>query len=73
MNDRIELADSLRDAGCEREEIDSIVSLYLQGDLKTIEKIIRKCRRQQLERMHDHQLYIDRLDYLSYQLFEQEG
>ena len=67
MNEQMELAEILKDAGCEREEIENIVSLYLQGDMKRIEKLIRKARREQLEKIHEYQQCIDRLDYFSYQ------
>ena len=31
-------------------------------------ELIAKCRRKQLDRLHESQACIDRLDYLSYQL-----
>lgn len=63
-----ELAEGLKDAGCDREDINIIISLYLQRDIKGMEKMIGKCRRQQLTKMHDSQSCIDRLDYLEYQI-----
>jgi hypothetical protein len=45
-----------------------IVSSIQKGDSQETEKLIAKCRRKQLDRLHESQACIDRLDYLSYQL-----
>ena len=45
-----------------------IVFSIRKGDRKNTEKLIAKCRKKQLDRLHDSQACIDRLDYLSYQL-----
>ena len=55
-------------AGCGKTEIEMIISSIQNGDRRTSEKLIAKCRKKQLERLHDSQACIDRLDYLSYQL-----
>ena len=64
----VEIAETLLAAGCGDAEIEMIVSCIRKGDRKNTEKLIEKCRRKQLERLHDSQACIDRLDYLSYQL-----
>ena len=63
-----EIVQNLRDAGCDAEEIASIVSSCREGKLAQAKKQIAACRRRQLDRMHDSQRCIDRLDYLCYQL-----
>ena len=69
--DRVkELTESLMDAGCSMEETQEIVGMYMTDDLRGVEKLISKCRRRQLDRMHDSQMCIDRLDYMSYRILE---
>ena len=69
--DRVkELTESLMDAGCSMEETQEIVGMYLTDDFRGVEKLISICRRRQLDRMHDSQMCIDRLDYMSYRLLE---
>lgn len=63
-----EIAQNLRDAGCGRKEIETIMGCWREGDLTEMEKRIAACRREQLDRLHESQKCIDRLDYLSYQL-----
>ena len=63
-----EIAEILLAAGCGESETEMIVSCIQKGDRKTTEKLIAKCRRKQLDRLHESQACIDRLDYLSYQL-----
>ena len=63
-----EIAQNLRDAGCGRKEIETILGCWRQGDLTGMGKLIAACRREQLDRLHESQQYIDRLDYLSYRL-----
>ena len=63
-----EIAQNLRDAGCGRKEIETILGCWRQGDLTGMGKLIADCRREQLDRLHESQKYIDRLDYLSYRL-----
>ena len=63
-----EIAQNLRDAGCGREETETIMSCWRQGDLPGMKKHIAACRREQLDRLHESQKRIDRLDYLSYRL-----
>jgi len=73
MNERTmytenEITDTLLAAGCGEAEIGMIVSSIQRGDRKKAEKLIASCRKQQLDRLHESQACIDRLDYLSYQL-----
>jgi len=68
MQTETEILENLRDAGCDEKEIDAILSCYKKGDSKNTEKLIEGCRKRQLEKMHDSQLCIDRLDYLKYQI-----
>ena len=63
-----EIAQNLRDAGCGRKEIETILGCWRQGDLTGMGKLIAACRREQLDRLYESQKYIDRLDYLSYRL-----
>ena len=73
MNERImytdnEIQETLLAAGCQGAEIGMIVSSIQKGDRKKAEKLIASCRKKQLDRLHESQACIDRLDYLSYQL-----
>ena len=63
-----EIEENLLAAGCVEAEIKMILSSIRKGDRKNTEKLIAKCRKKQLDRLHDSQACIDRLDYLSYQL-----
>ena len=68
MNTEKEIAENLLAAGCGEAEIERIVASIQKGDRKNTEKLIANCRKKQLDRLHDSQACIDRLDYLSYQL-----
>ena len=68
MNTEKEIAENLLAAGGGDAEIESILSTIQKGDRKSTEKLIAACRKKQLDRLHDSQACIDRLDYLSYQL-----
>ena len=68
MNNEKEIEETLFAAGCRETEVEMILSSIRQGDRKNTEKLIAKCRRKQLDRLHDSQACIDRLDYLNYQL-----
>lgn len=68
MKTEKEIAENLLAAGCGEAEIESILSSIQNGDRKSTEKLIAACRKKQLDRLHDSQACIDRLDYLSYQL-----
>lgn len=73
MQDEQAIAQNLRDAGCGRKEIEKIMDCWREGDLSGMEKRIAVCRREQLDRMHESQRCIDRLDYLSYRLEKKKG
>ncbi len=68
MKSEKEIAENLLAAGCGEAEIESILYSIHKGDRKGTEKLIAACRKKQLDRLHDSQACIDRLDYLSYQL-----
>ena len=63
-----EIAEILLAAGCGESETEMIVSSIQKRDSQKTEKLIEKCRKKQLDRLHESQACIDRLDYLSYQL-----
>ena len=63
-----EIIETLQDAGCTPKEINQIVDCCQKGERKKTEKLIAACRRHQLERLHESQQCIDRLDFLSYKL-----
>lgn len=68
MQDEKSITQNLRDAGCGTEAIETIIGCWRRGDLTQMKKQIALCRREQLERMHEKQKCIDRLDYLCYRL-----
>lgn len=63
-----EIRENLLDAGCTGAEADSILDRIRTGDRKGAERLIDASRKKQLERMHDSQRCIDRLDYLCWQM-----
>ena len=63
-----DIIENLRDAGCDENEIQKIVTCYRNGDYKKTEKLIAGCRKKQLEKLHESQACIDRLDFLVYRL-----
>lgn len=63
-----EIIETLQDAGCTQKEINQIVDCYQKGERKETEKLIAACRMHQLERLHESQQCIDRLDFLCYKL-----
>ena len=73
MNTEKEIAETLLAAGCGETEIEMIVSCIRKRDRRNAEKLISACRKKQLERLHDSQACIDRLDYLSWQLGKKQG
>ena len=60
--------ENLKDAGCSDDEIDQIIQCYRKGEIRSVSKLLMECRRKQVASMHRSQIYIDRLDYLSFQL-----
>ena len=68
MQAESEIRETLLAAGCGETEIALILSSLQRNDRKRTERLITECRKKQLERLHESQARIDRLDYLSYQL-----
>lgn len=63
-----EISENLRAAGCKDKEITKILECIQKKEKRNAEKLIELCRKKQLDRMHDSQSCIERLDYLSYLL-----
>ena len=63
-----EIRENLKDAGCSRDETESILTCIRSGDIKAAEKIIAASRKNQLQKLHESQRCIDRLDYLCFQM-----
>lgn len=68
MHSEKDIIQTLRDADCSEKDIEPIMICYRDGDQRKMEKLIAGCRKKKLQRLHDYQTYIDRLDFLSYQL-----
>ncbi len=68
MQTEMEIRENLTDAGVSSIEAESILDCIRTGNMRAAEKLIGSNRRKQLERIHESQQCIDRLDYLSYQL-----
>ena len=64
----IEIRENLLDACCDNDETEAILSCISSGDTKKTTKLIASLRKRQLEVIHERQRYIDRLDYLEYQI-----
>ena len=71
MYTETDITKNLMDAGCSKEETSKIIECYRKSDRKETEKLIAECRKHQLEKLHEAQQHIDRLDFLSYQLERQ--
>lgn len=67
-----EIIENLKDAGCTQLEINRIVACYQKGERKKTEKLIAECRTDRLEKLHECQQCIDRLDFLSYKIDQAE-
>ena len=65
-----EIRENLTDAGCNCSETELIMECLSSGDMKKVNQLIGLSRRRQLDRLHDSQMCIERLDYLSYSLKE---
>ena len=63
-----EIRENLTDAGCSRDETESILACIRSGDMKAADRIIAASRKKQLRKLHESQRCIDRLDYLSFQM-----
>ncbi len=71
MRKDLEIAENLKYAGCSSKEIREILDCYQKGDRKRMEKLIAVCRQDRLNRLHECQQYIDRLDFLTFQMDKQ--
>ena len=63
-----EIRENLPDAGCSDMDAESILGCIRTGDQKSAARLIEASRKKQLERLHESQRCIDRLDYLSFRL-----
>ena len=72
MMNEAEIAENLYDAGCKDDDIEAILNCCHIGDKNKADKLIAGCRKKQIEKLHESQRCIDRLDYLSYRL-DREG
>lgn len=59
-----EIIENLRDAGVKEKEARTILECIQAGKLKRAEMLIGANRKEQLARIHESQINIDRLDYL---------
>lgn len=59
---------NLRDAGCDMETIENIISDLKKGDEKSSLKRLEAHRKKLLDSLHKEQKCIDCLDYLVYQM-----
>ena len=63
-----EIRENLMDAGCSEDETESILTCIRSGNLKAAGKTSAASRKKQLQKLHESQRCIDRLDYLCFQL-----
>ena len=68
MRTDTEIIENLTDAGCGENEIKAIMDYFRSGDIKGAEKLIAASRKKLLAGIHEMQLYVDRLDYLIWQM-----
>ena len=64
MTETEHLAQGLTDAGCSREAVEGICSLYQAGDYAGMLRQMRKQRCVLVDAMHESQKKVDRMDYL---------
>ena len=68
MQTEKEIRENLLDAGVDDKEAESILRSILSGDLRTAEKLISASRKRELQKIHESQQCIDKLDYLCWQM-----
>ena len=68
MPSETEIRENLLDAGCSGKDAEAILGCIRSGNQKGAERLIEASRKKQLEKLHESQVCIDRLDYLSYRL-----
>ena len=65
MNKELEtILNNLSDAGCGDEELQKARQLYEAGDTQALIRYFRKCRCNLMEKLHESQRKVDRLDFL---------
>ena len=65
MNEELEtILNNLSDAGCGDEELQKTKQLYEAGDTQALIRYFRKCRCNLMEKLHESQRKVDRLDFL---------
>ena len=65
MNEELEtILNNLSDAGCGDEELQKARQLYEAGDTEALIRYFRKCRCNLMEKLHESQRKVDRLDFL---------
>lgn len=72
MQTEAEIMENLTDAGVDAKEASAVLAFIRNGDINGAEKRIGSNRKKLLERLHQCQCYIDRLDYLSYRIKERD-
>ena len=68
MQTAYEIRQNLLDAGCSEVDTEIILEYIRSGNLKEAKRLIARGRKRQVDRMHESQRCIDRLDYLLFQL-----
>ena len=71
MQEEKKILEILRDAGCEEAEVQAILTSYMNGSYKKAERLVAQCRKKQLDKLHESQACIDRLDYFSYRMIKE--
>ena len=59
-----ELIENLKDAGCDSEQISQLCRLYESGDLRVVIQKLRRHRCDLMDKLHERQGEVDRLDFL---------
>lgn len=72
MQTEAEIMENLTDAGVDAKEASVVLNFIRKGNIKGAEKSIGSNRKKLLERLHQCQCCIDRLDYLSYRIKEKD-
>ncbi len=58
----------MKDAGCDKELITKICSLYVDGEIQDAVKVLRQHRCSLVEQLHESQNRVDCLDFLVRQM-----
>ena len=64
MTEKEHLAQGLTDAGCSKEAVNGICSLYQAGNYSEMLRQMKKQRCILMDAMHESQKRVDRMDYL---------